>query len=176
MKKIIVIGSGGAGKSTFSRRLGDALGIPVIHLDQLYWRPNWDKMPKPDWEATVAELVKGHSWIMDGNFGGTREMRMRAADTIIFLDVPRRICLYRAIKRALKYRGTNRPDMAEGCNEKLDLEFIGWVWNYPGRARKRIIDEMKEFPDKRFVTLRSSSEIDLFFERIKNQSYGMDQR
>ncbi len=81
MKKIIVIGSGGAGKSTFSRRLGEVTGIPVIHLDQLYWRPNWEKTPAPEWEAAVAELVRGETWIMDGNFGGTREIRMRAADT-----------------------------------------------------------------------------------------------
>lgn len=167
MKKIIVIGSGGAGKSTFSRRLGDVLGIPVLHLDQLYWRPNWDKMPKPEWEATVAALVQGSSWIMDGNFGGTRELRMRTADTIIFLDIPRRVCLYRVIKRAIKYHGKNRPDMAEGCNEKLDLGFLLWVWNYPGRARTKILERSKEFPDKNFVNLRSSAEIDLFLEQVK---------
>ena len=74
---------------------------------------------------------------MDGNFGGTREMRMQAADTIIFLDLPRRVCLYRILKRTLKYYGKSRPDMTEGCNERLDLEFIGWVWNYKHRSRKR---------------------------------------
>ena len=168
MKKVIVIGSGGAGKSTFSRQLGEVTGIPVIHLDRLYWRPNWDKMPKTEWEATIAGLIKNDSWIMDGNFGGTREMRMRAADTIIFLDVPRRVCLYRVIKRAIKYRGRNRPDMAKGCNEKLDFEFLGWVWNYPGRARKRIHEDVIKFSGKSFVTLRSSAEIDLFLERVKN--------
>ncbi len=156
MKKIIVIGSGGAGKSTFSRRLGEKLGIPVIHLDQLYWRPNWEKTPKAEWEATVAELLKGESWIMDGNFGGTREMRMHAADTIIFLDIPRRVCLYRAIKRAIKYRGRNRPDMAEGCNEKFDLEFLLWVWNYKNRSRKNLMEELRSFQEKKIFVFNTS--------------------
>lgn len=168
MKKIIVIGSGGAGKSTFSRRLGEVTGIPVIHLDQLYWRPNWEKTPAPEWEATVAELVNGETWIMDGNFGGTREIRMRAADTIIFLDIPRRVCLYRVIKRAITYHGNNRPDMAAGCNERIDLEFLLWVWNYPRRGRKRLMAETQKFSDKEIVILSSSAEIDLFLERVKN--------
>jgi adenylate kinase family enzyme len=163
MKKIIAIGSGGAGKSTFSRRLGLALDIPVIHLDQLYWRPNWEKTPKHEWEATVAELVKGDSWIMDGNFGGTREMRMQAADTIIFLDIPRRVCLYRVLKRAVLYRGRNRPDMAVGCNEKIDLEFLLWVWNYPRRAKPRILKLLNEIGRKKaIITPRSSREVEEF--------------
>src|SRR5690349_18913828 len=99
MKRVVVIGSGGSGKSTFSRELGRATGIPVIHLDREFWRPGWEETPKDEWNALVAELLAGESWIMDGNFGGTREMRMQAADTIIFLDLPRRVCLYRILKR-----------------------------------------------------------------------------
>lgn len=162
MKKIIVIGSGGAGKSTFSKRLGKALNIDVIHLDTLYWRPNWVKTPVYEWNEIVRKLLKADSWIMDGNFGGTREMRMKACDTVIFLDLPRRVCLYRILKRVLLYRGKTRPDMAAGCSEKIDLEFIAWIWNYPYRSRPRILDEMKHFSAKHLVVLRSTREIDAF--------------
>lgn len=172
MKRVVVIGSGGAGKSTFSRKLSEATGIEVIHLDGLYWKPNWQKTPAEEWERTVAGLVKRESWIMDGNFGGTREMRIRAADTVIFMDPPRRVCMYRVLKRAIKYRGKNRPDMAEGCNEKLDLEFLGWVWNYPKRSRKRFFEEMSDFPEKRLIVLRSDREAENFLrEARKNISF-----
>lgn len=164
MERVVVIGSGGAGKSTFARRLGHATGIPVIHLDSLFWKPNWVPTPREEWANTVAELVGRDRWIMDGNFGGTREMRVRASDTVILLDIPRLICIYRVIKRAITYRGKNRPDMAAGCNEKIDREFAGWIWNFRKRSRGRILEEMKEFPEKRFVILRSSREADRFLE------------
>src|SRR5688572_15577903 len=114
MKRVVVIGSGGAGKSTFSRQLGEITGIQVIHLDNIYWQPNWVKTPEEEWKGVVAQLLTRDCWIMDGNFGGTRQMRLEACDTAIWLDMPRRICIYRILKRAVAYRGRNRPDMAEG--------------------------------------------------------------
>src|SRR5688500_8213457 len=170
MERVVVIGSGGAGKSTFSRRLGEATGLPVIHLDNVFWKPNWQPTPAEEWEKTVAELVRRDSWIMDGNFGGTRELRIRASDTVIFLDIPRLICLYRVIKSAITFRGKNRPDMAEGCHEKFDREFAGWVWNFPKRSRGRILEQMKEFPEKRFVILRSSRQAERFIQETKKLS------
>jgi adenylate kinase family enzyme len=131
MKKIIVIGSGGAGKSTFSKQLGNALNIQVIHLDALYWKPNWVKTPRDEWTEIVRNLLERDSWIMDGNFGGTREMRMKACDTVIFLDIPSRVCLYRVLKRFFLNRGKTRPDMADCCNEKIDMEFIHVRVQYP---------------------------------------------
>lgn len=123
MKRVVVIGSGGAGKSTFSRKLSEATGIEVIHLDGLYWKPNWQKTPAEEWERTVAGLVKRESWIMDGNFGGTREMRIRAADTVIFMDPPRRVCMYRVLKRAIKYRGKTARTWLKAATRNL-------IWNF----------------------------------------------
>lgn len=162
MKRVVVIGSGGSGKSTFSRELGVKTGIPLIHLDREYWRPGWEETPKDEWNARVAELLAGESWIMDGNFGGTREMRMRAADTIIFLDLPRRVCLYRILKRTVKYYGRSRPDMTEGCNERLDLEFIAWVWNYKNQSRKRLLAELDGIGDKRVNILKNQRQVSEF--------------
>ena len=166
MKKVIVIGSGGAGKSTFSRRLGEATGLPVIHLDAHFWRPNWDPTPKDEWKAKVEELVKGDSWIIDGNFGSTRELRMRAADTIIMLDFPRSVCLYRAIKRAIFYYGRKRPDMGEGCTERIDLEFLQWIWNYPKQGKRRALEEFERQTSKNLITLKDNRDIERFLAEL----------
>lgn len=164
MKKVIVIGSGGAGKSTFSRRLGEKLGLPVIHLDQLYWRPNWVEPPKEEWAETVRGILRNESWIIDGNYGGTRDMRLQACDTVIFLDLPRYVCLYRVLKRAIQYRGKTRPDMAAGCNERIDLEFSWWVWNYPNSTGRKLLAELFEYTEKNIVVLRSTREIETFLQ------------
>lgn len=169
MKKVVVIGSGGSGKSTFAHELGERTGIEVIHLDREYWRPNWEKTPVDEWEPKVAAMLERDSWIMDGNFGGTREMRLRAADTIIFLDLPRRVCLWRILKRTLKYYGRSRPDMTEGCNERFDLEFVLWVWNYPKATRNRVLTALDEFPDKTLVRLRSNSEIIEYLDGVNTE-------
>ncbi len=162
MRRVVVVGSGGSGKSTFSTELGRIAGLPVIHLDREFWRPGWEETPKDEWDSRVTELLAGESWIMDGNFGGTREMRMQAADTIIFLDLPLRVCLYRILKRTLKYYGKSRPDMTDGCNERLDLEFIGWVWNYKHRSRKRLMAELESVGEKRVIILRNQRQVSEF--------------
>ncbi len=97
MKKVLVIGSGGAGKSTFAKRLSEKTGLEVIHLDQLYWQPNWVETPKDEWQEIVKEIIEGDEWILDGNFGGTMEMRIEACDTVIFLEMPRTVCVYRIL-------------------------------------------------------------------------------
>ena len=91
MHRIVVVGPGGAGKSVLARKMGERLGLPVIHLDALYWRPGWVQTPKDEWKAKVRELLSGERWIIDGNYGGTAGLRMAAADTIVLLDFPRRV-------------------------------------------------------------------------------------
>ncbi len=163
MKKILIIGSGGAGKSTFARRLGEKTGLEVIHLDKLHWKPNWTETPKDEWQKIVGEIIKGGEWIMDGNFGGTMEMRIKACDTVVFLDFPRIVCVYRALKRWIAYYKTNRPDMTEGCNEKFDLEFLGWIWNFEQTAKPRIENLLEKFEDeKTIIRLKSKREVENF--------------
>jgi adenylate kinase family enzyme len=166
MRKILVIGSGGAGKSTFSRRLGKILDLEVIHLDVLYWHRGWVETPKPEWRRTVEELVKRDSWIIDGNYSGTFDIRFEACDTVIFLDVPRLICLWRLLKRKALYRSVGRPDMAQGCDEKLSLEFIRWVWAYPTRVRPKVMRLLRESSaSKNIFHLRKRADIEGFLRR-----------
>lgn len=167
MKKIIVIGSGGAGKSTLARRLGETLSIEVIHLDKLHWKPNWTGTPKDEWRKIVELELEKDAFVMDGNFGGTMEMRIAASDTVIYLDFPRHICLYRALKRNFKYYNKTRPDMGAGCNEKLDFEFLHWVWTFPTRAKPEIEERLKKFAgEKQIIRLQSPREVENFLNDL----------
>lgn len=117
MKRVLVIGPSCAGKSTLARRLADRIGLPLVHLDPLYWRAGWRETPKEEWAQTVERLVQQDDWVIDGNYGGTLDQRLEAADTVIFLDFSRWICLRRAVKRRIQFHGRSCPDMAEGCSE-----------------------------------------------------------
>ena len=170
MKRVSIIGSGGAGKSTLARRLGEITGLPVIHLDALHWKPNWTEPPKDEWRRTVEELVKGDRWIIDGNFGGTMDIRLAASDTVIFLDYSRFVCVARAVKRAIKHWNQTRPDMGEGCPEKLDLKFLGWIWNFPVETRPRIEQRLSESPSTMNVLRLNSSKVTEKFLRKMHSS------
>ncbi len=165
-----MIGPGGAGKSTFATRLGVLVGLPVIHLDKCHWKPGWVEPAKADWANTVAELVNRQAWIMDGNYSGSLQTRLEACDVVIFLDLPRRVCLWRVLRRAIRYRNTNRPDMAPGCDEHLDLKFLAWIWNYRKRTRpkvERLIQTVGK--NKEIVWLRSRGEVARYLSRFANE-------
>ena len=171
MKKIIIIGSGGAGKSTLARRLGAITGSTVIHLDKVYWQPNWNEPNKSEWQKTVEEMLADDAWIMDGNFGGTLAMRIEASDTVILLDLPRTVCLYRVLKRFATYRNKTRPDMADGCHEKIDLEFLMWIWNYPNKNKPKVEKLLQPFQDsKTIIRLKSTKAVENFLVNYSKKS------
>ena len=178
MRRILIIGSSGAGKSTFARGLGEATGLKVIHLDRLYWRPRWTEPPKEEWKKIVADALKGDSWIMDGNYGGTMEMRLAACDTVIFLDISRWLCVYRVIMRSTVYRKSARPDMADACEERFDWDFIKWIWQYPVRSKPRVESLVSAVPPTtRVIRLSSRAEIKRFLSGIsRNRFYAMAKR
>jgi adenylate kinase family enzyme len=162
MRRVIVIGCAGAGKSVFSRRLGERLGLPVTHLDRLYWRPGWQEPPRDEWRRTIDELVRGDQWLIDGNYSGTLETRLRAADTVIWLDMPRRVCLSRVVKRWATHPFRRRPDLPEGCRERLDRRFLKWVWDYPSVTRPAMLAALARKRDGRVIVLRSNRDIEEF--------------
>jgi len=167
MRRVLVIGSGGSGKSTFSTRLGELLNLEVHHLDKLFWHPGWVETPRDEWLKIVTELTDRDSWILDGNYSGTLDVRIHKADTVIFLDLSRWLCLWRIISRVLRYRDGTRPDMAEGCRERLDLEFISWVWNYPRRSRPKVVKLLAEHSEgKKIIWLRSRAEVERFLTNL----------
>ena len=172
MQRISIIGSGGAGKSTLATRLGKILHLPVIHLDRLHWLPGWVEPPKDEWKRKVESIVTTESWIIDGNYGGTMEIRLAVCDTVIYLDFPRALCTWRVIKRRLKYLKGTRPDMGEGCPEKLDMEFVSWVWNFPISTKPGIEERLSRLPvDKRLIRLTSPVAVKGFLREVQSASF-----
>ncbi len=159
-ERIVIIGSCGAGKSTLARTLGKQLNLPVIHLDAYYWQPRWQETDQDKWQKIQQELIKVNSWIIDGNYYNTIDIRLAAADTIIWLDFNRYLCLWRVIKRYLKYPDKVRPDMAAGCPERLNWEFFQYVWSFPKLHRPKILDKLAEYQaSKQIIILRNPRQV-----------------
>lgn len=167
MQRVLVIGCGGAGKTTLAVSLHRATGLPLIHLDELYWRPRWEATPAEEWEARVDELIARPRWIMDGNYGGTLDRRLEAADTVIFLDMPRLVCMRRLLQRRLRYHHRSRPSLPADCPERLSLEFLWWVWTYPERRRPGILEKLSGLgPGTRVEILRGERDVKRFLGGI----------
>lgn len=163
MKKISIIGSGGSGKSTLAKKLEAKTGIPAYHLDALYWQPGWVATERNQWRVMQEELCRKDEWILDGNYGGTLDIRLESSDTIIFLDINRFTCLARALWRSVKSYGKTRPDMAKGCKEQFDIGFAKWILDYPAKNKPGILDRLKHLPpEKNIVILRSPKEVERF--------------
>ena len=167
MQRISIVGSGGAGKSTFAKQVGAILNLPVIHLDSLFWQPGWVETPEERWREVIQQIVQRDTWVIDGNYGSTLDIRFAATDTIIFLDYPRLLCLYRVLKRRVQYTGRTRPDMAEGCPEKIDLAFLRWIWNYPRTGRVQVLNAIEQYREsKTIVQLHSPHETQRFLSAL----------
>ncbi|TJY43851.1 DNA topology modulation protein [Cohnella pontilimi] len=170
MNRILVIGSAGSGKSTLSQELNKATNLPIIHLDRYYWKPSWVPTPNEEWDHFVEEAAKQERWIIDGNYSRTIDLRLKRADTVIFLDMPRILCIYRIIKRRIKYHGKTRPDLNEECPEKLDWAFFVWVWNYKKRSRPKIIKALETVKDqKQVIILSTRKQVNEFIDRMKSK-------
>jgi adenylate kinase family enzyme len=160
MKRIIVIGNCGAGKSRFAVELGRKFRLPVIHLDKLYWKEGWVRTPKDEWEKLQLRIIKEEKWIIDGNYKSTMEMRMNAAGTIIFLDFPKWLCMYRAIKRRLINRKIPRPDIPQELNERITANFVKWILTYPRKNVYKKLEGLKE--KKRIIVMHNPKELARF--------------
>ena len=167
MKKVLVLGCCGAGKSTFSKKLHSILKLPLIHLDSHYHKPNWKEPKKDEWENIVHNLLQKPSWIMDGNYSETMDIRIKNADTIIYLDYPILKCFWRVIKRVFKYNGIQRSDMANGCKEEFDLEFLYFVLMFNIRFRKEILTKLNLVKGKKEVRVfKTDKQADKFLAQI----------
>ena len=165
MERVAVLGPAGAGKSELARALGQRTGLPVVHLDRIFWRENWTPVPRADAERELAVVVAGDRWILDGNFleHGADDPRFARADTVVFLDVPRRTCLRRVLLRWIRDRGRARPDLPEGATEGFDPHLLRWIWLYPKTDRPRVLELLASVSDHAAVHhLRSRAEVEEF--------------
>lgn len=135
--KIVIIGYSGAGKSTLAKILGKHYNIPLLHLDSVNFKPGWETRNIQEFDSIVNDFINSNSsWIIDGNYHKVAKNRFTDCDQLIFLNYNRFTCLKNVIKRYKKYKGKSRPDMAFGCDEKIDFAFIMWVL-FKGRSKNR---------------------------------------
>ena len=157
MKKVIVIGCPGSGKSTVSRALHNKTGIPLYHLDMMYWNADKTTVEKSVFLERMSTVLEKDEWIIDGNYGSTMELRMAACDTVIFLDYPLDICLDGIRER----RGKPRSDMP-WIETKEDAEFIEFIKSYNEQQKPKVLELLKKYGDKNIIIMESREQADAF--------------
>ena len=167
MKRVLIIGCGGAGKSTLARKLGEKTGLPVVHLDQIWWAPGyWQHLEREEFDRRLLAETEKPRWILDGNFNRTLELRLMACDTVIYLDLPRLVCLKNWIGRVIKNWGHHRIDMAEGCNEWFDPEMAKWIWKFNRQNRSRYYALLNGLEGKQVHILKNRRAVQKFLDSL----------
>ena len=164
MKKIMVIGCPGSGKSTFSRKLHNITQIPLYHLDMMYWNADRTIVDKAVFKERLTDALQQETWIIDGNYGSTMEMRMQACDTVIFLDYPLEICMEGVRSR----RGKTRTDMPwVEAEDEEDAEFLAFIKSYNLESKPKVLELLEKYKDKNIVIFKSRGEAEEFLERLR---------
>lgn len=167
--KIAIIGYSGSGKSTLAQKLAKKYDLAVLHFDTVQFKPNWEiRSPEVKSKMTEVFLNVHNSWVIDGNYSKLFfDRRMEEADTIILLLFNRFSCFYRAWRRSKIYAGKTRPDMADGCKEKFDLEFMKWIL-WKGRTKRdriRYRDVRNKYPEK-VVVIKNQKQLDAYIRQM----------
>jgi adenylate kinase family enzyme len=136
MKRVAVVGSPGSGKTTFTTVLSQLTRIQATHLDHVYWKPGWVETPADEWRALHRTLIESETWIIDGTYISTLASRLERADTVVVFEVGRLRCLRRALSRTLRNHG--KVVQAPGCPERLDAEFLRYIWTFPSEIQPKV--------------------------------------
>ena len=163
MKRVMVIGCPGSGKSTFSRALHSKTGLPLFYLDMMYWNPDRTRVDKNRFLERLTSVLEQEAWIIDGNYHSTIEYRLQKCDTVFFLDYPTEICLQGVRER----RGRKRPDMpwTESADAE-DAEFLDFIRNYQTRSKPEICALLRRYPEKKVYIFSSRKEADAFLRGL----------
>ncbi len=147
MQRVMIFGASGSGKSTLAQRLGDVTGLPVVHIDPMYWKPGWVQREAGETTVLIRAAMAQDAWVFDGNHHATFPERIARADTVVFLDFPTVLRVWRVIWRTFRTLGRTRPDMGTGCPERFDREFIiKWVAGYRRRSYARDLEVVQNLP------------------------------
>ena len=159
--RVLILGCPGSGKSTFARRLQEKTGLPLIHLDNVWWRADGTHISREEFDRALDGLLAGEKWVMDGDYSRTYEVRLRAADTVIFLDYPEAVCMAGIIARV----GQNRPDMPwmEGT---LDPELVAQVRNYRRDNRPVLLSLLQKYSEKQIFIFTDRAQADRWLSEI----------
>lgn len=158
--RVLVIGCSGSGKSTLAQALGRRLGLPYVSMDrEIFWLPGWTVRPRAEALARMRGIVAGERWVIDGTSPGTLEIRLPRTHLILWLRPPRWTSLYGVTSRWLKFRGRSRPEMADGCPERLSREFLTYIWNFEKTESPEIEEKLAAYgPDVPVCVLKSRAE------------------
>ncbi len=166
MKRVIVIGCPGSGKTTLAKALADKTGLPLIHLDKIQWQGDWQCIRGEDFDRILVEEMKRPQWIIDGNYNRTIKMRLSYCDTVIYLDYPTRVSFFGAMKRVIKNYGRVREDMGGNCKEKFDPAFFWFIATFNMKNRKKYHRMLRDCGEKNIVILKSRRDADKFIANI----------
>jgi len=170
MKRVLVMGvSPGVGKSTFAKKLGEKLDLEVYHLDSLYWQPGWTERDNDSFRELQEHIVKKDSWIIDGNYSNSYDLRVKRADTVIYLELPLIVCMYRVIKRRIVYARKTRKDMAKGCPEKVDWSFFTFILTTYRERKKKMRNRFKKLKndeDYKVFMLMNRKDIENYIQNL----------
>jgi len=167
-KKIAIIGCAGSGKTTLALQLKDKLNLPLYHLDQYYWKPHWQRAPYEEFYEAHNTLCEQDQWIIEGSYIRVIFPRVFHADVIIFLDLPRYRCMWHVFKRWILNYGKVMPDSPENCPQKLDWEFIQWIWRFNKTKRDIVLHALATFKDEKLIYIfKSLQEVRDFVEKVK---------
>ncbi len=172
--KIAVLGYAGSGKSTLARELGELYGVPVLHLDTVQFLPGWRERPKDEQIAIVRDFMDSHEgWVIDGNYSNLLQpRRLEEADEVVLLLFNRFASLARVTKRYRRFRGQSRPDMAEGCAEKLDAEFLWWVlWRGRVKEKRDGFERKRKACGAKCVVLKNQRQIDRWLNEERSKQH-----
>ena len=166
MERIMIIGCGGSGKSKLAKQLGERTGLPVVHLDQLFWTPGWVSVSKEEFDRRHRKAIAQEKWIIDGNFDRTIPERLTRCDTVVYLDFSRLACIMGVTKRILTTNGKVRPDMGEGCPERFDWDFLRWVWNFNKNKREKNYRLLNDAQGIQVIILKNRRQVKRFLQSI----------
>lgn len=159
--RVMIIGCCGAGKSTITGALARHYDLPIVHLDHVFWRPGWNRVPAGEWEATVDSLTAADRWIHDGNYGSTLARRAPRADLVVLIDTPRWRCFWRVIKRRLR-GGENIP----GCHERITWGLLKYIWQYRKHHQPKNLADIDQHSDASLIRLSSGRDISRYLARL----------
>ncbi|MEN3611548.1 topology modulation protein [Plantactinospora sp. ZYX-F-223] len=172
MDRIAIIGCGGSGKSTVARQLALILDAPLTHLDAIYYDEQWNPLPQDEFAAQQEKLVAGERWVIEGNYAGTLPIRLAAADTVIFLDLPALTCLWGIAQRRLRYRGGQHQ--ADGVYDRITWNFVRYILGYRRTMRPRVETLVREHgPHVRLISLRTRRQANRLVDRLRQQAQPM---
>ena len=174
--KINIIGTSGSGKSTFGRRIAEALAIPYIEMDRLYWRSNWQGTPDDEFLATLEKaLAASPDWVLDGNYNRTRDVKWRDVDLVVWLDYGFGRTLYRAVRRAV-YRAWRKNELWPGTGNRESFRrsffsresIIWWTMKTWRQNRRRYLADMQDpqYARIRFIRLRTPREAEQLLREL----------